>query len=119
MTKPTSILTKLTVVFYTFLGAGHVFAYSPLDCVNDIANFEKEISVGLAARLCAATWTPEPVICYKSVGLVDEKINRGTAIDLCAGTVNAEKTVACYAEAGQRFNRGIATTLCGAKKQEK
>lgn len=99
--------------------SSYAFAYDPLDCVNDIAKVDKEINVGLATRLCAGSWSSEPVTCYKNAALVDKDINRGTAIDLCAGSVNAEKTIACYGEAGQRFNRGIATTLCGAKKQEK
>ena len=113
-------VTKLNlyVLFASHLIAGSALAYDPLDCVNDIAKVDKEINVGLATRLCSGSWTKEPVVCYTSVSVADKDINRKIAIDLCAGSVNAEKTVACYSEAGQRFNRGIATRLCGAKKQE-
>lgn len=107
------------VLFFSFFLTGYAFSYDPLDCVNEIAKVDKGINVGLAARLCAASWSPAPVECYRDVSLVDKDINRGTAVDLCAGSINAEKTIACYSEAGQRFNRGIATTLCGAKKQDK
>ncbi len=95
------------------------YAYDPLDCVSDIAKVDPEINVGLATKLCSGSWTSEPVKCYRNVSQVDKDINRGIAIDLCAGTLNADKTVKCYATAASKFNRGIATTLCGAKKQEK
>lgn len=103
----------------TFLFSKLAYAYSPLDCVDDIARFDKDINTVSAARICAGSWSPEPVDCYKKVTQLDKGINRGIAIDLCAGSLNANDTVSCYLEAGQRFNRGIATTLCGAKKQEK
>ena len=91
--------------------ANTCFGYDPLSCVNDIARVDNDISVGLATKLCSGSWSYEPVACYKAVSLVDKGMIRGIAIDLCAGSVDAEKTVACYAEAAQRYNRGIATTL--------
>jgi hypothetical protein len=88
--------------------------------MNDIAEVDSGIIVGLATRLCSGAWTPEPVKCYLLVSKVDD-IPRGIAIDLCAGAVDAEKTVECYVKAGtaRKLNRGLATTLCGAKKIEK
>ena len=42
---------------------------------------------------------------------------RGIAIDLCAGSVSSEMTLECYSKAAaKQMNRGLATTLCGAKK---
>ncbi len=97
------------------------FAYDPLDCLNGIAEVDSSINVGLATRLCSAAWTPEPVKCYVLVSKADDAIPRFIAIDLCAGTVDAERTVECYVKAGTRrkLNRGLSTTLCGAKKIEK
>lgn len=103
----------------TFLFSKLAYAYSPLDCVDDIARVDKDINIGMASRICSGSWSPEPVACYTKVIQLDKGINRGIAIDLCAGSVKADDTVSCYLGAGQRFNRGIATTLCGAKKQEK
>jgi len=95
--------------------------YDPLDCLNDIAKVDPGINVGSATRLCSGTWTAEPVRCYVGVSKVDDGVPRFIAIDLCAGAVDAEKTVACYVRASteQKLNRGLATTLCGAKKVEK
>jgi hypothetical protein len=107
------------IVFVTYGTAA--FAYDPLDCLNDIASVDSEIPVGLATRLCSGTWTPEPVKCYQNVSKIDDGIPRFIAIDLCAGTVSSEKTLDCFYQAGTRrqLNRGLATTLCGAKKPEK
>jgi hypothetical protein len=100
---------------------GDAFAYDPVDCVNDIAEADPGIAAGLAARLCSGSWTREPLRCYALVLTVDKEIPRFIAIDLCAGALDGEKTVDCYAKAGARLkmNRGLATTLCGAKKIEK
>ena len=97
------------------------FAYDPVDCLNDIAKVDPEINMGSATKLCSGAWTPEPVKCYQSVSKVDDSIPRFIAIDLCAGAVDSERTVDCYVNAGTRrkLNRGLATTLCGAKKIEK
>jgi len=93
------------------------FAYDPVDCLNDVAKVDSEITMGLAARLCSGTWTPEPVKCYQNISKIDGGIPRGIAINLCAGTVNSEKTLECYSKAGARkMPRGLATTLCGAKE---
>ena len=107
------------IVFVTYGTAA--FAYDPLDCLNDIAEVDPTIIVGLATKLCSGTWTPEPVKCYQKVSKIDREIPRGIAIDLCAGTVSAEKTLDCYHQAGARrnLNRGLSTTLCGARKPEK
>lgn len=107
------------IVFVTYGTAA--FAYDPLDCLNDIAKVDSEITVGLATRLCSGSWTPEPVKRYQNVSKIDDGIPRGIAIDLCAGTVSSEKTIDCYHQAGTRrqLNRGLATTLCSAKKPEK
>lgn len=109
-----SISFALTLIYGTA-----AFAYDPLDCLDDIAKVDPEIVVGLATRLCSGAWTAEPVKCYQNLSKVDDGISRGIAIDLCAGAENSEKTVACYAKAASRMNRGLATTLCGAKKLEK
>lgn len=52
---------------------------------------------------------------------VDDGIARFIAVDLCAGSVDAAKTIDCYVKAGtqRKLNRGLATTLCGAKKPDK
>jgi hypothetical protein len=107
------------IVFVTYGTAA--FAYDPLDCLNDIAEVDTTINVGLATKLCSGTWTPEPVKCYQKVSKIDQEIPRFIAIDLCAGTVSAEKTLDCYQKAVTRrqMNRGLATTLCGVKKPEK
>lgn len=107
------------IVFATF--SASAIAYDPLDCLDDIASVDSEIPIGLAARLCSGAWTPEPVKCYKNVSEIDNDIPRFIAIDLCAGAVSSEKTLDCYYQAGakRRLNRGLATTLCGAKKPEK
>jgi hypothetical protein len=110
---------KLLLGSLFFLASSLSYGYDPLDCVKDIAQVDPEINVGLATRLCSGSWTSEPVKCYRNVSQVDKEINRGIAIDLCSGTINADKTIKCYAKAASQFNRGIATTLCGAKKQEK
>jgi hypothetical protein len=54
------------------------------------------------------------------VSKVDGGMIRGIAVDLCAGAVDSEKTVECYVKAGTigKLNRGLSTTLCGAKKFE-
>jgi len=97
----------------------YTFAYDPYDCLNDVAKVDSEITVGLATRLCSGAWTPEPVKCYKNVSNIDDEISRGIAIDLCAGSVSSEKTLKCYSKSGTReLSRGLATTLCGAKKPE-
>ena len=93
------------------------FAYDPVDCLNDAAKVDSEITMGLAVRLCSGTWTPGPAKCYQNVSKIDGGIPRGIAIDLCAGTVSSEKTLECYSKAATRkMSRGLATTLCGAKK---
>ncbi len=102
-------------------GGGNAFAYDPIDCVDAISEADPGINTGLAARLCSGSWTREPLRCYALVLTVDKEIPRFIAIDLCAGALDGEKTVDCYAKAGARLkmNRGLATTLCGAKKIEK
>ncbi len=110
------------VSFIAFITYGtSAIAYDPLDCLNDVVKVDSEIPVGLATRLCSATWSAEPVKCYENAPKVDSGIPRGIAIDLCAGAVNSEKTLDCYYQAGTRrkLNRGLATTLCGARKPEK
>lgn len=93
------------------------FAYDPFDCLNDVAKVDSEIIIGLATRLCSGAWTPEPVKCYQDISKIDGDIPRGIAIDLCAGTVSSEKTLECYSKAAtNQMSRGLATTLCGAKK---
>jgi hypothetical protein len=107
------------IVFATYVNAA--FAYDPLDCINDIAEVDSTIPIGLATRLCSGTWTPEPVKCYQNASTIDVDIPRFIAIDLCTGTVNSEKTLDCYQQASTRLklNRSLSTTLCGAKKPEK
>jgi hypothetical protein len=96
-------------------------AYDPVDCLNDLAEIDPKIVMGLATKLCSGTWTPEPIKCYLMASKADDGIPRGIAIDLCAGAVDAEKTIDCYVKAGieRKMIRGLATTLCGAKKLEK
>lgn len=98
-----------------------LFAYDPIDCLNDVASVDSGIIIGLATRLCSGAWTPEPVKCYQNVSSLDNGIPRGIAIDLCAGSVDAEKTLDCYFQAGskRRLNRGLSTTLCSVRKPEK
>jgi hypothetical protein len=111
-------------IFIILLGLTSSFsalAYDPVDCFDDIARADPTINVGLATKLCSGAWSPEPVKCYRLVPDVDNEIPRFIAIDLCAGSTNAQNTVSCYRKAmGDRgLSRGLATTLCGAKKQER
>ena len=62
------------IIFVTYSTAA--FAYDPLDCLNDIATADSEISIGLATKLCSGTWTPEPVKCYQKVSKIDQEIPR-------------------------------------------
>ncbi|MFO1026533.1 MAG: hypothetical protein U1E70_15275 [Acetobacteraceae bacterium] len=94
-------------------------AYDPTDCMRDVGKVQPTLAVGLATRLCAASWSAEPVKCFLGSAEIDRTITVGISVDLCAGTTDASKTVACYAKAGQAgLNRGLATTLCGARKPE-
>jgi hypothetical protein len=94
--------------------------YDPVDCLNEVADVDSGIVMGLATRLCSGAWTPEPIKCYITISKIDDGIPRGIAIDLCAGTVSSEETLECYSKAATRkMSRGLATTLCGAKKPAK
>jgi len=96
------------------------FAYDPYDCLDDVVKVDSTIPVGLATRLCSGAWSPEPAKCYQNASSVDSTIPRFVGVDLCAGSVSAEKTLECYSNASSRkLNRGLATSLCGAKKPEK
>ena len=110
-------------IFALLLGfalSSSAFAYDPIDCLEDISKADPGIVVGLATKLCSGAWSPEPVKCYAVVPEFDKSIPRGIAIDLCAGSTSAENTIKCYVRAGDRgLIRGLATTLCGARKQEK
>ena len=116
-----AIMRTLVVVLLAYLTSSFsALAYDPLDCLDDIARAYPTMIVGLATQLCSAAWSPEPVKCYSLVTNVYNQIPRGIAIDLCAGSTNAKDTVSCYGKAADRgLNRGLATTLCGAKKQER
>ena len=116
-------LLRIIRIFSIIISLSHgtaAFAYDPVDCFDDIAKVDSGINNGLATRLCSGAWTPEPVHCYQNVPNIDADIPRGIAIDLCAGTVDAGKTLDCYEKASTelKLNRGLATTLCGAKKPE-
>ena len=97
-----------------------VLAYDPVDCVNEVVKVDSEIPVGLVTRLCSGAWTAEPVKCYLAASKIDAGIVRGIAIELCAGTLSARNTLECYVKAGTtlKLNRGLATTLCSARKIE-
>ena len=111
---------RIFAILIGFTSSFSAFAYDPLDCLDDISRADPEIIVGLATKLCSGAWSPEPVKCYIVVSKVDRSVPRGTAIDLCAGSTSAESTLQCYGKASERgLNRGLATTLCGARKQEK
>ena len=119
--KFTKQIKLLKHIFLTLVMTYSVssFAYDPYDCINDVAEIDSEISVGLATELCSATWSPEPVKCYLAIPLIDQEIPRGLAIELCSGSVNSEKTLECYSKGGTRqLNRGLAITLCGANKSK-
>jgi hypothetical protein len=87
-------------------------AYDPVDCLGDIAKADPKIIMGLATKLCSGSWSPEPVKCYILVPDVDNEIPRGIA---------TKNTVSCYRKAwvDGHLIRAQATTLCGAKKQER
>ena len=106
------------VVLLSFTPSFSAIAYDPLDCLKDASKVDKDISVGLATKLCSGAWTAEPVKCYAQVSRVDTTIPRGIAVDLCAGSSNAENTIKCYAEAGKRRSlaRFLATRLCGVRE---
>jgi len=105
------------VVLLSFTPSFSAIAYDPLDCLKDASKVDKDISVGLATKLCSGAWTAEPVKCYAQVSRVDTTISRGIAIDLCAGSANAENTLKCYEKAGERgLARFLATTLCGVRE---
>ena len=119
----TDVLSRIVhsfsfIIFVTY--GTPVFAYDPLDCLNDIATADSKIPLGLATKLCSGTWSPEPVKCYRDASKVDDGITRGIAIDLCAGTLDSEKTLYCYVQAAAKrnLNRGLATALCGVKNSE-
>jgi len=109
-----------TLIAAALLLGSPALAYDPLDCLDDIARADPKIIVGLATKLCSGAWSPEPVKCY-ILADVDNEIPRGIAIDLCAGSTNAKNTISCYRKAmgDRRLIRALATTLCGAKKQER
>ena len=107
------------VLLLGFTPSFSAIAYDPLDCLKDASKVDKDISVGLATKLCSGAWTAEPVKCYAQVSRVDTTIPRGIAVDLCAGSSNAENTIKCYAEAmGKRRSlaRFLATRLCGVRE---
>jgi hypothetical protein len=110
----------LTLSVFCFFTNSYVLAYDPVDCLKDITKADITIPVGLATKLCSASYSSEPVLCYVGVGSIDSGINRGISIDLCAGSTDSAKTLSCYQRASElKLNRALATTLCGAKKQEK
>jgi hypothetical protein len=103
-----------------FLSSPMVSAYDPLDCLREISKVDPEIIIGLAVKLCSGAYSPEPVRCYTKTGEVDKGMIRGIAVDLCAGSIDANQTIDCYVKAGnEKLNRGLSTTLCGVKKNEK
>ncbi|WP_146174280.1 hypothetical protein [Pseudomonas sp. GV071] len=106
------------ILFSLLMSLGHsALAYDPYDCLDDVANVDPEMPIGLATELCSGSWSPEPVNCYQGASKIDEEILRGIAVELCAGSTNAGNTLECYAKSGGRdLNRGLATTLCSAKK---
>jgi hypothetical protein len=112
---------KFVVLFTScFFANAYVYAYDPIDCMKDISKADATIPVGLATKLCSASYSSEPVLCYVGASSIDSGINRGIAIDLCAGSTDSIKTLSCYERASElKLNRALATTLCGAKKQEK
>ena len=112
---------RILIILLGLTSSFPALAYDPVDCLDDIAKADPKIIVGLATKLCSGAWSPEPVKCYILVPDVDNEIPRGIAIDLCAGSTDAKNTVSCYRKAwtgDRRLNRDLATTLCGAKKQE-
>lgn len=119
--KGASRSARMIGVAIGFAWSTAALAYDPLNCLDDISRVDTEITVGLATRLCAGTWTHEPIVCYALVSKVDGGIPRGLAIDLCTGAVDADKTVTCYVDASEkrRLNRGLAIALCGARRPEK
>ena len=105
------------VLLLGFTPSFSAIAYDPLDCLKDASKVDKDISVGLATKLCSGAWTAEPVKCYAQVSRVDTTIPRGIAVDLCAGSSNAENTLKCYEKAGESgLARFLATTLCGVRE---
>lgn len=112
--KMASPVVLLAIVF----NSSAARANDPIDCMRAFAKIQNGTTVGLATRLCAASWSPEPLKCYIRVSEVDKTISVGISIDLCAGSTDAERTISCYLRASKDgLNRGLSTTLCGAKKQ--
>ena len=93
-----------------------VYAYDPMDCIQDAVKVYPKFTNGLVTRLCSGAWSSEPVKCFANIPDVDKEITIGISVDLCAGSIDANKTIACYNKAASTFNRGLATTLCGMKK---
>lgn len=115
-----SKLKNLLAILFLLIFQMNANAYDPIDCYRELALVDPDISKGLATKLCSASWSAEPINCYVEVAKVDKGMTRGIAIDLCAGAIDAEKTVACYLRAGEiNLNRGLSTSLCGAKKQDR
>jgi len=93
---------SVTFLVIAMVHGTSALAYDPTDCLNDVAELDPKINIGLATELCSGAWTPEPAKCYGLASKVDEGIIRGIAVELCAGSVNSEKTIACYVKAGTK-----------------
>ncbi len=117
-----NVLVKYVLYFSIITittNSNSAFAYDPYDCLNDIAEIDSGMTMGLGTRLCSGAWTAEPVKCYAGVSSIDNEIPRGIAVELCSGSVSAENTLKCYAKSGTRgLPRGLATRLCGARVAE-
>jgi hypothetical protein len=96
--------------------AQSAFAYGPIDCVQDVARGDTEISTGLATTLCSRASSPAVPQCYVQSFALDRDLSRGLAIKLCRGAASLEP-LSCYQEifaVDVGMSRGIAIDLCSA-----
>jgi hypothetical protein len=47
----------ICVVLLGFTPSFSAIAYDPLDCLNEVSKVDKDITVGLATKLCSGAWT--------------------------------------------------------------
>jgi hypothetical protein len=106
---------SITIGISVDLCTGTTSAKKTLECYGRAA--EMDLNRGMSVRLCSGLGSAEPAKCYAKIPSVDAEITRGIAVDVCGGSLNADKTIGCYAKAARLFNRGMAVTLCGAKRK--
>lgn len=89
-------------------------AYGPNDCIQQIAQADKDIPQGLAVKLCTGAASPSVLQCYVQSFSFDNGIGRGLASDLCR-QAQSLAPLSCYENVFRFDNgmgRGLAIGLC-------